>query len=146
MVRIFSVIILLVLVIIAVFMYTAKTAHPEALKLFLPKDEEKDSSIPMAKEAEQFTIILAGNDVIYYYQGNFNVNTVTKTDYKAIRAIIADKKKELVDNFVVIIKGSKKASYTDTVNMLDEMAIGDIKRYALVDITKEEIDYLKTKE
>jgi hypothetical protein len=146
MARIFSLIVLLVLVTIAVFMYTANTSHPKAQKLFLPKDEEKDSSINLPKVADQFTVILAGSDEIYYYQGKFDVNTLTKTDYKAIRATLADKKKELGDNLVVIIKPHAKATYTNTVNMLDEMAIGDIKRYVLVDITKEEIDYLKTKE
>lgn len=146
MARIFSLIVLLVLVIIAVFIYTANTAHPEALKLFLPIDEGKDSGIHLPEKAKAFTIILAGSDDIYYYQGAFNASMVTKTDYKTLRAIIADKKKQLGDNLVVIIKPHEKASYTNTVNMLDEMAIGDIKRYALVDITKEDIDYLKTKE
>jgi hypothetical protein len=38
----------------------------------------------------------------------------------------------------VIIKPTQDATYKNTVDMLDEMKIDDVRRYALVDITSDE--------
>jgi len=43
----------------------------------------------------------------------------------------------------VIIKPSKSAHYGDIVDILDEMTISDVKRYALVNITPHEETFLK---
>jgi hypothetical protein len=39
---------------------------------------------------------------------------------------------------VVVIKPSENATYKNTVDILDEMAISDIKRYAMVDLFEAE--------
>jgi biopolymer transport protein ExbD len=144
--RILTLLVLMALIVIAFFMYTTKTAKPQALNLFTPKDEGKDTGMHTVKPEEAFTVLLGGSDHIYHYVGEFNADQVKKTDYKEIRAILAKKNNELGNKLVVIIKPGEKATYTNTVNILDEMTIGDIKRYALVDITPQEKDYLKTKE
>ena len=44
---------------------------------------------------------------------------------------------------VVLIKPSNDAIYKNVVDILDEMNISDIKRYALVEITPEDLDLIK---
>ena len=43
----------------------------------------------------------------------------------------------------MIIKPANTAVYCNIVNVLDEMTINDVKRYAIVDITKEEEALMK---
>jgi hypothetical protein len=45
------------------------------------------------------------------------------------------KKSTKPEDFVVVIKPYKESTYKNTVDMLDEMTICDVKRYALVDIS-----------
>jgi hypothetical protein len=44
---------------------------------------------------------------------------------------------------VVLIKPTNEAKYKNVVDILDEMNISDIKRYALVDITTVDLDLIK---
>ncbi len=44
---------------------------------------------------------------------------------------------------VVLIKPTDDAIYKNVVDILDEMNISNIKRYALVDIAKEDLDLIK---
>ncbi|MBO9682577.1 MAG: biopolymer transporter ExbD [Flavisolibacter sp.] len=49
-------------------------------------------------------------------------------------------------DFVVIIKPNKEATYKNTVDILDEMTINQVKRFALVDITQDENSLVKATE
>ena len=46
-------------------------------------------------------------------------------------------------DFVVVIKPTVDATYKNTVNILDEMTIDVIKRYAMVDISPQEYELIK---
>ena len=45
---------------------------------------------------------------------------------------------DLDRDFVVVIKPDQDATYRNTVDMLDEMTINKVKRYAMIDITPQE--------
>jgi biopolymer transport protein ExbD len=47
-------------------------------------------------------------------------------------------KKKSNPDIVIIIKLSEKAAYKNMVDILDEMAITGMKRYAIVDFTKDD--------
>ena len=49
-------------------------------------------------------------------------------------------------DFTVIIKPNDEATYKNTVDILDEMAINQVKRYAMVKVLKEENDLIKATE
>lgn len=49
-------------------------------------------------------------------------------------------------DFVVVIKPNKEATYKNTVDILDEMTINNVKRFALVDITPQEEQVIKLTE
>ena len=46
-------------------------------------------------------------------------------------------------DFVVVIKPNSEASYKNTIDMLDEMAINSVKRFAMIDITENENELVK---
>ncbi|MFY7839261.1 MAG: biopolymer transporter ExbD [Lacibacter sp.] len=62
-----------------------------------------------------------------------------KLSLQEIRGFLMKEKSEITE-MAVIIKPVKENLYKSTVDILDEMQINDIKRYAIVDATKEDID------
>ena len=100
-------------------------------------------------------------------------NNFKQTTFKGIRDIIINKKKEVMDryyqrpdpaceakakaegkpvsncadkDFVVIIKPSNDATYRNTVDILDEMTINQVRTYAMVKIADVEYELIKKTE
>ena len=100
-------------------------------------------------------------------------NNFKQTTFKGIRDIIVNKKKEVMDryyqspnpecepkakaegkpvsncadkDFVVIIKPSDDATYRNTVDILDEMTINQVRTYAMVKIADVEYELIKKTE
>jgi biopolymer transport protein ExbD len=113
-------------------------SQPTAMRLFLPKDTEKPEEQNKVKASGALTIMLAKNDNIFYYEGELlpDASNFKSTNFKDVRDIILNKKRSTnPDDFVVVIKPNKESTYKNTVDMLDEMTINNVKRYALVDIS-----------
>jgi hypothetical protein len=92
------------------------------------------------------TVMPSKADQVYYYEG-LDPSKIQASTFKAIRDVILDKKRRTdPKDFMVIIKPSKDATYKNTVDMLDEMKIDDVKRYALVDLTPDEYKYVAATE
>ncbi|MBK8953623.1 MAG: hypothetical protein IPM85_16615 [Chitinophagaceae bacterium] len=49
-------------------------------------------------------------------------------------------------DFVVVIKPDKEATYKNVVDILDEMTINQVKRYAMVNILDVEVELIKKTE
>lgn len=123
---------------ITFFIFTSTMAQPTAMNLFMPKDVDKPEEQNKVKESGAFTIMLGKQDVVYYYEGLDPTKIQTAT-YKTIRdEIIRKRQNTNPEDLVVIIKPTEHATYKNTVDMLDEMTINGIKRYAMVDISKVE--------
>lgn len=123
---------------ITFFIFTTTMSQPTAMRLFLPKDTEKPEEQNKVKASGALTIMLAKNDNIFYYEGELlpDASNFKSTNFKDVRDIILNKKRSTnPDDFVVVIKPNKESTYKNTVDMLDEMTINNVKRYALVDIS-----------
>ena len=131
---------------ITFFIFTTTMSQPTAMKLNLPKDVEKPEDQNKLKESAAFTVMPSKANMVYYYEGLDPAKLQTAT-WKTIRDAILDKKRRTDPNdFMVIIKPDKDATYKNTVDMLDEMKIDDVKRYALVDISPTEYGYIQKTE
>ena len=112
----------------------------KALDLKLPKmgTDSVDSRYnrPMAS---RLVILVFGNTDIYAYKGSY-IGSGKKYRYQDLTDLL--KAQETDTNFMVVIKPAKNCTYKNTVDMLDEMKIADVKRYALVDITDQEQNFL----
>jgi len=121
---------------ITFFILTTTLQKPVVMELGMPdKDEEKKETTPL-KESQAITILLDKNNKIYWYQGaDPKTADVKVTDYsaKGIRQVLLQKKAEIGEKFVALIAATDESSYKNMVDILDEMAITNNQRYAIVD-------------
>ncbi|MBM3158230.1 MAG: ExbD/TolR family protein [Bacteroidota bacterium] len=142
---------------------------PKDIKKQEDQTEVKESSVltVMLGKADQ-VYYYEGKLVVDATGNNFK-----QTTFKGIRDIIINKKKEVMDryyqrpdpeceakaraegkpvsncadkDFVVIIKPSDDATYRNTVDILDEMTINQVRTYAMVKIADVEYELIKKTE
>lgn len=131
---------------ITFFIFTTTMSQPTAMKLNLPKDVEKPEDQNKLKESAAFTVMPSKSNMVYYYEG-LDPSKLQQTTFKQIRDIILDKKRRTdPKDFMVIIKPTKDATYKNAVDILDEMKIDDVKRYALVGISPDEYKFVEATE
>lgn len=131
---------------ITFFIFTTTMSQPTAMRLFLPKDTEKPEEQNKVKASGALTLILAKDNSIFYYEGELTPDggNFKSTNFQGIRDIIINKKRATnPEDFVVVIKPTPDATYKNTVDILDEMTINEVKRYALVDIFDIELELVK---
>src|SRR5882757_1545440 len=127
---------------ITFFIFTTTMSQPTAMKLNLPKDTDKPDEQNKLKESAALTVMPSKQNMVYYYEG-LDPSKLNQTTFKGVRDVILDKKRRTdPKDFMVIIKPTQDATYKNTVDMLDEMKIDDVKRYALVDITPDEYKFI----
>ena len=79
-------------------------------------------------------------DSIPIYKEMFRMNKISEETMRANVAAIKNEKEGLI----VVIKADDKAKYRNLVDILDEMLICNIGRYAIVDISDVERELIKT--
>ena len=147
---------------ITFFIFTTTMSTPATMKLIMPKDDKNIKDKTEIKESDALTILLGKGNKVYYYMGQIKPDgsNFTTSNFSEIRKIISDKKKEVMiqgkslgyppdtldRDFVVVIKPNKEASYKNVVDILDEMTINAVHRFALVDITSDENNLVKATE
>ena len=146
---------------ITFFIFTTTMSSPTTMDLNMPKDTNKDEELNKTKESGALTVLLGKGDQVYYYEGQLlpDASNFKQTTFKGIRDEIISKKKSVIDayrtdaeceakarekgrpvsdcaeqDFVVVIKPDKEATYKNTVDILDEMTINRVKRFAMVKI------------
>jgi biopolymer transport protein ExbD len=123
---------------ITFFIFTTTMSQPTAMPLYLPKDVQKPEDQNKVKESAVLTIMLGKDDQVYYYEG-IDPTKMMSSNFKAIRDVVLDKKRRTdPKDFVIVLKPTQDASYKNTVDILDEMKIDDVHRFAMVDITPDE--------
>lgn len=131
---------------ITFFIFTTTISQPTTMSLYLPKDTDKPEEQNKAKESGALTLLLGKNDNVYYYEGTLDpsASNLKTTSMKKIRDEIIHKKRTTpLEDLVIVIKPGEESTYKNVVDILDEMAINDIKRYALVDISEVEGQLVK---
>jgi biopolymer transport protein ExbD len=121
---------------ITFFMLTTTLAKPVTMQLNMPDKTDTKETSPV-KLSETLTVCPDANKV-YYYQGipteAGTVMQVTNYSETGIRKVIANLKAKVGNNFTIVIKPTKGAKYRNMIDMLDECAITNNKRYALLEI------------
>jgi biopolymer transport protein ExbD len=135
---------------IAFFVITAEMSKPVAANLYMPKDGDS-TQIPQSKV---LSVILSKNSKIFYYEGNWESaiikNEVYETDFSpgnGIRNIIQKKQLELKDDnkdLMILFKADDHATYQNMIDMMDEIMINDVRKYALLKLSLSEKKFLKT--
>lgn len=151
----------LAFLLITFFMLTTSLSKPQSMNLAMPdKDETKKNPDKLdVSEDRTLTLLLGEKNQLVWYYGlpNAPIEGPTKMGYgkNGIRKELLAKKQTVKSKYagqpkkqdlIVLIKASKKSTYRNLVDILDEMAIADVKIYAIVDITPEENAMLKKEE
>ncbi|MFM7839718.1 MAG: ExbD/TolR family protein [Chitinophagaceae bacterium] len=158
---------------ITFFIFTTTMSQPTAMKLFLPKDTEKPEEQNKVKQSGALTIMLSKNDAIFYYEGELKTDgsNFKSATFKEIRDIIINKRQDVMNthvhdsgcqeiwaknngnekscldkDLVVVIKPTAEATFRNVIDILDEMSINEVKRYAMVDISEPELMLVKATE
>jgi biopolymer transport protein ExbD len=114
---------------ITFFIFTTTMSKPTVTKLFMPANGDSTRS----SENLSLTILLNGNDSIYYFHGKWDEavasNEVYRTNFNVasgIGKIIREKQKilgERKDELMFLIKPLENSSYNSLMNALDEVMI-----------------------
>ena len=136
---------------ISFFIITAELSRPRSAKLSMPKNGPS----VLLRNSRALTVILAANDRVYYYQGNWEDarkrNEIFSADFSSglLRKAIIQQKSQLdlndneKDGLMLLIKSTDDASYKNVVDILDEVLINDVKKYAIVKIEADELAWIK---
>ncbi|MCB9045218.1 MAG: biopolymer transporter ExbD [Chitinophagales bacterium] len=147
---------------ITFFMFTTTLSKPKTMEINMPyKDENiQEEDETKIKESTALTILLSKKHRVYYYEGMGTdpetapeVKVTTFKPQDGIRDVIIDKRKKVddlkrtgalgeKDKTTILIKPDSNSTYEDMVNILDEMAINDIRVYAIVDITDVDREFI----
>lgn len=133
---------------ITFFIFTSTMAESKATDLVMPKEGEPSH----LKQSNALTLLLHEDDKVYVYEGEWKnayekekVRTVSFDNKADLRNMIQKKQNQLGqkrDELMVLIKPSGKSRYTNIVDALDEMLINHVKRYAVVDMSAEELAHI----
>ncbi|HRO84344.1 MAG TPA: biopolymer transporter ExbD [Niabella sp.] len=159
---------------ITFFIFTATMSAPTTMDLNMPKDTDKKDEETKVKQSGALNILLGKENSLFYYEGELDPTGANfkSATFKEIRDVIINKKKEVVDKYVsdpaceaeakakgktvddyckqkdffVIIKPTDDAVYKNVVDILDEMTINKVARYALVPPFPTELEAVKLTE
>lgn len=125
---------------ITFFVFTTTMSQPTGMFLSMPDDKVKPEQETKVAETGALTILLGANNHVYYYEGQLqdNFTNVKASSFKEIRDVIIDKKTRTdTSKFMVIIKPGQQSEYKNVVDIINEMAINGVKRYALINKVEE---------
>jgi biopolymer transport protein ExbD len=140
---------------ITFFVITMELNKPAALNLNMPKEGPTSD----LGKSNALTVLLGKDNAIYYYHGDWydawKANEIFQTNFSAkngFRKVICEKQQQLdISNtkekrkgLMLLIKASEDAVYSNVIDMLDEALINDVKKYAVLKLSEEEIKYLAT--
>ena len=126
---------------ITFFVFTTTMARPTAMNLVMPNDEQGAKDLVCASCV--LTLLLAENNTIMFYEGLPEDNPIVQVTVfgdQGIRDLILRKKaqirnlKDTSRQLVLIIKSSKESTFQNFVDIVDEVAINDVRHYYLSDI------------
>jgi biopolymer transport protein ExbD len=135
------------------FILTTTMQKPKAMQVVMPDkaDTTKKEEESKIRESEAMTLLLGAENRIFYYYGNEDP-VVESTNFKNIRKILINKYQEVValqrqngwkqNGVYVLIKPTKDSKFINLVDILDEMKISEIKSFAIVDVTPEEMEMI----
>lgn len=145
----------LAFLLITFFMLTTSLSQPQSMDLQMPDTKDvEDVDKTIVGESNTMTILLGKDNKLTYYMGMFNEPKEGPTDStygkNGIRQVLLQKISNLraqgltgKDGLIVIIKATDDATYTNMIDILDEMVITGIEVYAINAITDAEKEIMQ---
>lgn len=134
---------------ITFFVFTTTMAKPKVMNLNVPMESGDPSKVC---NSCVLTLIPGESNIVRYYEGMPEENPVireTSFSETGLRTVLLQKKEAVrkakgsVNDMVLIIKPSSVSSYKNFIDILDEVAINDIRHYFIDDINDADERLLK---
>jgi biopolymer transport protein ExbD len=120
------------------FIMTTNFQKHHIMSLDMPHE---DGENPPKKADEVMTVYLTGNNQIYWHMGDDPTPQRTTYAGSGIRKIFLEKN-AAVRKIFVLIKPTDQSRYQNVIDVLDEIDITDIQRYAIVKLETEDLALL----
>lgn len=125
------------------FMLATTFNKPQTMEITMPEKPKKEDNQPLVNEKKVLSLVLGKDDKVFWYVGITDPQIqVTNFSQDGVRKVLLDQNQQIRD-LVVLIKPSDGSKYKNLVDILDEMQISNVARYALVDITPEDVELIK---
>jgi len=125
------------------FMLTTTFNKPQTMEITMPEKPKAEDKLPEVNEKKVVTLILGANDKVYWYNGITDPEVkVTDFSPNGVRKVLLTQNSQ-IPGMIILIKPSEESRYKNMVDILDEMNITNMQRFALVKITQEDKDLVK---
>lgn len=119
------------------FILTTTFNKPKTMEVNMPDKVQKPEDQTKINEKDILNLILGEDDKIYWYIGL--TPPVSETNYSStgVRKLLLEQY-QANQKMMVLIKPKDKSRYENMVNILDEMDITGMKRFAIVEYTPDD--------
>ena len=125
------------------FVMTTTLNKPQTMEITMPEKPKVEDKQPLVNEKRVLTLVLGGEDKVYWYLGITDPKVeLSNFSNDGIRKVLLQQNAQIKE-MVVLIKPSDESKYKNVVDILDEMNISNIARFALVDITPVDKELIK---
>lgn len=128
-------------ILITFFIFTSTLLEPQVMRVNMPNDTHSAINDAIC-ESCALTLIADGNNKLYYYEGNADTATLHAISYEpsGLRMLLLNKKRKVKqirgkDEMILIIKPTNEGSFKNTVDLMDECSISNVKKYYLDEIS-----------
>ena len=131
---------------ITFFLLATTFNKPKTMEVNKPAKEKDEEDKPPIKMSKTATLMLGTNDKIYAYVSPDEIDPTTELELdslnyspQSLRKYIKRRQQEVQqmwgdqDELFVMIKPLPASSFKNIVDVLDEMTITDVKRYAILE-------------
>ena len=125
------------------FVMTTTLNKPQTMEITMPEKPKVEDKQPLVNEKRVLTLVLGGENKVYWYLGITDPKVeLSNFSNDGIRKVLLQQNAQIKE-MVVLIKPSDQSKYKNVVDILDEMNISNIARFALVDITPVDKELIK---
>ena len=124
------------------FMLTTTFNRPQAMEIVMPaKDKEREVSHQPIKESRALTLVLGEKTELYYYRGlpESGINPIELAELPELLTGVQMQ----VPDLIVLIKAHPESHFRSLVDVLDELNVQDVKRYAIASYEEQEENLLE---
>jgi biopolymer transport protein ExbD len=126
------------------FILTSTFRDLRILRVEVPKPVDDVSLLQPINEKNVLNLVLAENNKIYWWVGIDSPAKLTDYSQNGVRKILLEEGRAN-PKLMVVIKAKDDCRYENMVDILDEVVITAINRYAIVDFTPEDADKIVSK-
>jgi biopolymer transport protein ExbD len=121
------------------FILTTAFNKPTTMVLTMP--EKHTGTPPPISHDNVLNLILGERDKIFWYTGLGPEANVTDFSKDGVRKVLLAKRSN--EKLMVLIKPEDDSKYQNIVDILDELEITNIQRYAIVDVSEDDREILR---